>query len=289
MKIIVVTIYTLIVLIFSNHSWAIDLQPGDIVAPTPGLNLIQLSYLTSEFGDRYVQGNKQPIDARIQVSQFLVRLGRSFEVADMPSFFYLQTPVGYVHPENDLSAYKGDDGVGDTSMLFALWPYTNRATKTYFAVGAYLTVPTGSYDNKRLFNMGSNRYQAALQVGYQRPVFDNLDWSAAIDTIWFGDNDDYSIKKYRREQGPLYTAQTALRYGINASYALAATYFYTAGGETAVNSIDMHDDIKLQRYQLSLMGYYSFGILTLQYGQDVKTDNGFIEDSRWIVRYTKIF
>ena len=87
----------------------------------------------------------------------------------------------------------------------------------------------------------------------------------------------------------LYTAQTALRCSITPTYAVGATYFYTTGGETTVNAINQHDTTKLQRFQLTATGQYTFGRLTLQYGRDLKTDNGFIEDSRWIVRYTKLF
>lgn len=273
----------------SNPTYAIDLQPGDIVAPKPDLTLVQFSYLSGSFGHYYAHGTKNPINTKIENSQFLVRLGRSFEIADHPAFFYAQTPIGYTHPENALSPLRGDSGIGDISMLLAVWPYVNRETKTYFGLGTYLTLPTGSYDNNRTFNLGENRYKSALQAAYQTPIVDDLDWSAAIDALWFGDNNDYLSGHFKREQNLLYTAQTALRYSITPTYAVGATYFYTTGGETTVNGINLHDTTKLQRFQLTATGQYTFGRLTLQYGRDLKTDNGFIEDSRWIVRYTKLF
>jgi hypothetical protein len=276
-------------LLVSNQTYAIDLQPGDLVAPPPDLTFAQLSYLSSSYGHRYIQGTKQLSNSKIEVSQFLVRLGHSFEIADYPVLFYAQTPIGYTHPERALSPNEGDSGVGDTTMLLAVWPYSNRETRTYWGVGGYLTVPTGSYDNNRLFNMGGNRYQSALQTGYQTPLLDSLDWSAAIDALWSGDNNNYSPGHYKREQNILYTAQTALRYSINPTYAVAATYFYTVGGETTVDGANKHDATSLQRFQLTAMGHYGFGRISLQYGRDLKTDNGFIEDNRWILRYTKRF
>lgn len=274
--------------LFSNQAYAIDLQAGDLVAPPPDLVLEQVSYQSSSYGDQYIHGIKNS-GPKIETSQFSVRLGRTFEIADYPALFYAQAPVGYTHPEGTLSSNKGDAGIGDTSMLLAIWPYSNRKTRTYWALGGYLTVPTGSYDNNRALNMGGNRYQTALQTGYQMPLLDSLDWSAAIDALWSGDNNDYLPGHYKREQNVLYTAQTSLRYNINPTYAVAATYFYTTGGETTIDASNKHDTINLQRFQLTAMGHYSFGRISLQYGRDLKTDNGFIEDSRWILRYRKGF
>ncbi len=275
-------------LLVSNQTYAIDLQAGDLVAPPPNLSLEQFSYQSSSYGDKYVQGIKKAGKPKVEISQFLVRLGRSFEIADYPALFYAQAAVGYTHPEGTLSSYKGDAGIGDTSMLLAIWPYSNQDTRTYWALGGYLTVPTGSYDNSRAFNMGGNRYQTALQTGYQTPILDSLEWSAAIDAVWSGDNNDY-LSGHKREQNVIYTAQTGLRYNINPTYAASATYFYTTGGETTIDASNQQDTINLQRFQLTAMGHYSFGRISLQYGRDLKTDNGFIEDSRWILRYRKLF
>ncbi|MDO9365169.1 MAG: transporter [Methylotenera sp.] len=275
---------------------AIDLQPGEIRAPKAGLNIVQLSYQVSERGNKYTYGDKQAGEPEIHAAQFQVRVGRSFEIADSPALFYVQTPMGYTHPDGALSkipsAREGDSGVGDTSFLLAIWPYANREKKTYFALGAYLTLPTGSYSNDRRFafqNMGQNRYSSALQTGYQAPIVGALSWQGAIDAVWFGDNNDRGPTHATYSQKVLYTGQTGLRYDFNSSYAVGATYFYTTGGETSLNGVNQDDVTRLRRYQLTGIANYAFGRITLQYGGDIKTENGFIEDSRWILRYTKPF
>jgi hypothetical protein len=273
----------------ANQAFAIDLQPGEIRALPPDATLLMLSYQQSERGNRYLHGDKQTGNPEVQSSQLQVRLGRTFEVAEHPAIFYVQTPIGYVHPEGSLSGIDGDSGVGDTSFLLAFWPYANHETKTYFAVGAYLTTPTGSYDHERIFNMGQNRYSTALQAGYQAHLFGSLSWMAALDTVWFGDNDAFGANRNTLEQKPLYTSQVALQYAINPQYSVAAAYFYTVGGETSINGIRRDDLTQLQRYQLTGAANFSFGRITLQYGGDLETENGFIEDSRWILRYTKLF
>jgi hypothetical protein len=140
--------------------------------------------------------------------------------------------------------------------------------------------------------MGANRYQSAIQAGYQTPIYKNIEWSAAFDTLWSGDNRDYFLVTGAHtymEQGPLYTLQTALRYTFNATYAAGLTYFYTEGGDKTINGIANHLPIELQRYQLTLTGQYSFGRLTFQYGEDIHAENNYKEDQRVIFRYTKVF
>ena len=131
-------------LIFSvllQEAHAIDLQPGEVKAPRPNINLVQYSYILSERGNQYQHGEKQPTRTSIQSSLFVVRLAKSFQLGQMPAFFYLQTPMGTIQADGfpQLSGLRtdGDTGVGDTSLAFAVWPYSNHKTGTYFGVGAY--------------------------------------------------------------------------------------------------------------------------------------------------------
>jgi hypothetical protein len=278
----------------SGLALAIDLQPGDLVAPPPDLNLIQVSYQASRRGDLYVNDRKISDQTELANNQFQLRYSHTFETASLPSVFYIQTPIGYSHPEKALTAipfnYRAESGVGDTSMLYAFWPYANRETKTYWGLGGYLTVPTGYYDaSNGAINMGANRFSTALQTGVQMPVTAGLDWMAALDAVVFGDNYRFGPLKKKLEQEVLYTFQTGLNYQINAQYNIAGAYFYTVGGETSQNGVAMGDETEIQRYQLTLAAKFSFGRLVLQYGSDLKTKNGFYEDSRLILRYVTTF
>lgn len=90
-------------LFLSFHVHAIDLQPGEIVAPPAGLNLVQGSYLMSERGDRYVNGRRdrtQLTNTQLSAHQLQLRYVHTFETFKMPSLVYVQTPMGYVQPES---------------------------------------------------------------------------------------------------------------------------------------------------------------------------------------------
>ena len=269
---------------------AIDLQPGEITAPAAGLRYVQLSYQSSERGDLYANGQKTSSGRQIASELTIVRAGYAFEMANYPALIYAQIPNGSVTPGGTIAALPGDSGMGDTSLAWALWPYANRDTGTYWAVGAYLTLHTGSYEaSRKTINMGSNRLSSALQTGYQVELTPSTQWMTAFDTVWYGTNSDYDVTHQTLEQKRLNTLQSSLRYEFNRRYSVAAARFYTYGGETSLNGVSKNDQTILSRYQISASANLDFGRLSLQYGEDMKTQNGYIEKSRWILRYTQLF
>jgi hypothetical protein len=270
---------------FSMSSWAIDLQPGDATAPPPGLRSVQFSYLNAE---RVGASN-----ARIDQTQVQFRYIQSFELNNQPALFYLHTGTGKTEPVGPLSLIApADNGMIDTTLVLAYWPYVDRASKTYVAVAGYLISPTGSYSSNRIFNMGENRYRWAGQIAYQTRIAPDLDWMAAFDTLWFGKNDESRSLLNTLgtlEQKALYSAQTGLLYKLNSTYSIAGAYFYTEGGETVFSGSAQNNSVKSHRYQLSGIGNYSFGRLTLQYGQDIDNNATFEDKHRVFLRYTKFF
>lgn len=273
-------------LLFLKHAAAIDLIPGEIIAPVAGTKQFLLSYQLSERGDYFKNNSRFLTGPKIETKQLQVRAGYAFDIYNLPAFFYTQLPVGTIEPSGTLSNRVGDSGIGDTSFLLAIWPYSNRETGEYLGVGGYLTLPTGSYEPKRTFlNMGANRTSSALQIGYQRSLVPKLEWMSAVDGIWFGKNDDYSIIHATLKQKNLYNFQTGLRYVINDRYSLAAVHFYSQGGETNINGVDSNDATSLKRWQITGAGMFDFGKITVQYGRDFETKSGYIENSRLIIRY----
>jgi hypothetical protein len=283
--------------LYSPAIYAIDLQPGEIAAPPPGINLIQLNVISSQRGDAYQAKQKVSDATKLVSNQFQLRYIHTFETADLPSVVYVQTPLGYVHPEKALSTvYNNQSGLGDTTMVYAIWPYANREEKKYWGVGVYLTLPTGQYEAANgLINMGGNRYSYALQTGYQIELLPNLNWIAAVDAVWFAKNNEYfanqlATQQQTLKQEVLYTAQTGFSYDLNRQYSVAAAYFFTQGGERVLDGVDVaNSETRVHRYQLSATSRFSFGQVMLQYGNDLSTKNGYIENRRVIVRFIKPF
>lgn len=209
-------------------------------------------------------------------------------VTYLPTSMFKHLSLKYQHL-GCVASYSTNSGAGDTTFALALWPYANRESEKYVGLASYLTVPTGTYNSQQKLNAGDNRYKWALQAGYEQAIYKNINWMSAIDAVWFGENDDHATTHKTLKQKALYSAQTAAIYKFNSTYSVAAGYFYSVGGLTSLNGESQNDMTQSHRYQISGIATLPIGRLILQYGQEVKTRNGFIEDSRWIVRYSKYF
>ena len=268
---------------------AIDLQPGEIKAPIGSFYAAQISYLYVDKGDKYTHGVKKSDSSNINQNAMLLRLGHAFEINQTPAYIYAQS--SFNHMENkDLpgSPNANSNGIGDTTIAFALWPYANREKDEYFGVAGYVLLPTGDYDRNRTINIGSNIYQGAIQAGYQKRLSSNVNWMIALDTVLSGDNNQY-LGNYKLEKDPLYNFQTGLQYIFNPTYSMSLVYFYAVGAESTLDGLDQGDITKIHRYQLTGQANYSFGRLTLQYGSEFANENGYIEDHRLVARYTLKF
>jgi len=278
-------LYVIALAMMSNISFAIDLQPGEIKAPVGTFNAAQMSYVYVEKGDKYTHGSKTSSTSNIKQNAFLLRLSHAFEINQIPAIVYAASSIN--HLENrDIpnAANTNSNGIGDTTLVFALWPYVDRAKEEYLGLATYLTLPTGEYDKNSAVNIGSNVYQTAFQAGYQRKLIDNVNWMSALDVVLAGDNKQF-LGNNKLEKDPLYNFQTGLQYVFNPTYSASVGYFYTVGGESTVNSIDQGNINKIHRYQLTGQGIYNFGRLMLQYGSEFANENSYIEDHRLIARY----
>ena len=275
---------------------AIDLQPEDGVAPRVDVNFLQFGYTNSQRGDYYVNGNKRSSITEVDLSQAHVRLARTFEWSGRPSAAYIQVPYGSINTKN-AGALDAPSGTGDLVMMLATWPYVNVEKHEFFGVAGYLFLPTGDYDMKYTknavnTNLGENRYRGSLQAAYHQRIFRNIGWQVAFDTTWFGDNDEFlnaSANQVELSRKPLYAGQTSLSYRPIPNLGIGVSYFYTAGGETRKNGVEDNNRVAVHRYEFT--GFYQFPThrITLQYGGDIKTENGFKEDRHVIVRWTQYF
>ena len=278
----------------SSHALAIDLQPNDIVAPTPDRTAISISYVNAQNTTLYVNNVPTGASPNLESNLGIVRLGHTYTIGSLPAVSYVQVGGGTLSPDGSLSAYPASQGMTDTTIATAIWPYANHTTRTYFGVAAYLSLPTGEYSSTKAFNLGNNRYSQALQLGYQRPITKSVDGAFAFDTVWYGANSQCaaacsSATNLQFTQKPLYSSQIGPIYRINQTYTVAATYVYVTGGETAFNGIERNNTVVTQRYFVSGVAYTKIGRFMLQYGNDIAIMNGFMESRRLALRYTKSF
>jgi hypothetical protein len=278
--------------------WGIDLMPNDIIAPSPDKNYVKVSYYdtknTTYYNNGSVVSSKPYGSPVIDNPNALVRVTRTYSVADLPAASYVQLPYGSITPSGSLSNYPGTTGTGDLGLATAIWPYSNHETRTYFGVAGYLMLPTGSYSSQQTLTMGGNRYISDLQIGFQKPIIEKIDGMIALDTMWFGGNSQCaaacnSPTNTSLTQKPLTTLQLGPIYNINQMFTVGATYLYVSGGATLFNNAYQNNVINTQRFLLSGLAYTELGIFSLQYGRDMEIKNGFIQTKVLQLSYTKGF
>jgi len=290
------SVTALLVAALLRPAQAVDLLPTDVIAPPPGITTVQLSYLSSRRGDLYRDGVRQRLDTRLTVDQLQLRVGRAFAWRAHPSFAYAQLAERHLEPGGALSSLERGSGLGDLTLVLATWPYADRENGRYAAVAGYVILPTGSYDARRTLslntNPGENRYQAAVQAGYSHRLGSRGKVMTAFDVQWFGDNDAYRRGAGRigtLEQHLLYNWQVAFSYTPAARLTLGLSYFYSQGGASRIDDAPWGGALRMHRYALTGLIKLPFGSLILQYGGDLKNDNGLFEDQRFAIRVLTIF
>lgn len=273
---------------------AIDLQPNDIVAPLPNKNYVTISYLNTENATLYKNGSSVSANPVIDTQSAILRGARTYSLGDLPAVTYLQVPYGTVRPAGSLSGASGDTGIGDLTIATAIWPYHNRATRTYLGLAGYLTSPTGNYSSQRAFNVSENRFRTDIQLGFQMPISNSVDAMIAVDTMWFGGNSQCAsacglTSNASLTQKPLTTTQLGPIYRINQIFTVGASYLYVAGGATSINNNYMNNVANTQRFLLSGQAHTSIGRISLQYGRDMEVKNGFIQNRLLALRLMKDF
>lgn len=102
-------------------------------------------------------------------------------------------------------------------------------------IGASLTVtaPTGDYDNDRIINLGTNRWQLRPAFGAIVPVTDTVLFEAEAAVWWFQDNDDFIGTT--REQDPVFSLQAHFIKRFAPGYWISANATYYNGGRSSVD------------------------------------------------------
>lgn len=279
-------------------AWAIDLQPNDIVAPLPNKNYVTITYFNTENSTLYRNGSSTTgapyANPVIDTQSAILRGARTYSLGELPAVTYIQLPYGTVRPAGSLSGLSGDTGIGDLTIATAIWPYHNRATRTYLGLAGYLISPTGSYSSQRVFNSSENRFKTDVQLGFQTPITSSVDGMIAVDTMWFGGNSQCVTACGLTSNGsltqkPLTTTQLGPIYRINEIFTVGASYFYVAGGATSINNNYLNNVVNTQRFLLSSQAHTPIGRVSLQYGRDMEIKNGFMQTRVLVLRLMKEF
>ena len=122
--------------------------------------------------------------------------------------------------------------------------------ETIVGMGLAIRLPTGSYMDDKLINLGENRYAFRPQLGV---VHTRGRWTAELTTeaAFYTDNDDF-FNGGTREEKPLYIVHGHLIYDISPGWWVGASVGYDYGSESRVNGVDKDDRRQNTAFALNL-------------------------------------
>ncbi len=235
-----------------------------------------------------IQGSD--IDVNLGVLQYI----HTISVGGKQAALFGVLPFGEVKGSIDLpgSTFSGrSSGIGDFQLgsIFGLIGTPALPIKEYstlqpgFTLGVLgkLFIPTGEYDDNKLFNLGANRW--AVQIGVPMTYYlgtsfidpSLLTFELLPSVFLYGDNDDLSNAN-TREQDPLFNLEEHITWNLNKMIWFSADALYTYGGETTTDGVKGRDT----QSAFFLGGTVNFTLsrsvsLQLSYGKTVsRNDNG---------------
>lgn len=267
-----------------------DDDPRDYIAAPPGTNVLAVYYKHITGHNAYNDGDKVGGNKNLYMNIGILR-----------PIFYTNIGSFTINPQALIpfgdASLDGEDvggvelatsGLGDPVFAATLWLINNTASKTWFGITPFITVPLGEHDKDDVLNMGNNRWAFKGECGFVKGFGDfYVDLVGNVE--FFTDNKDYTSVDLTLEKDPVYTLETHLSYDINDSFFISADYYYHNGGETTVAGIEQEDEQNDHTAQLTLglkpVPKYQF---LIQYGQDIKVENG-VKENTFGLRMLYIF
>jgi hypothetical protein len=270
---------------------AADAQPFDFVTAPAGTNLALLYYAygnSTEYKDS--QGDKVP-GSSLESNIIIARYVRYFELGGMTADVNVIQPFGGFNDVkiggNDLS--HEDFNIGNTTLVFTIWPVNNTEKQIYFGIANYLNMPTGSYDSDQSVNLGDNRWSFTVQPALHAKVYDKISVDLVGDITVYADNNDAAPNSGRLSQDPSFTRIGWLNYSFTPATAASIGVSYTYNGEEELDGVNLGDSYVTKiRAAVSTFVTPTIQVL-LQVDHDVDVKNSFSQDFGGMIRLLKVF
>jgi hypothetical protein len=125
----------------------------------------------------------------------------------------------------------------------ALEPEEFGREPRHTVVGVSLTAvpPLGAYDERRLVNLGYNRWAFKPEIGISKPL-NRWTLEGYVGAWFFTTNDDYYPGEARKSQAPILSLQGHLGYALTRRSWLALNATWFGGGHTRVDGIGSPDE-----------------------------------------------
>jgi hypothetical protein len=285
----------LVSLTFSFSANAIDVDPGDYTALTPGTNLFLAYYQHAERDKLYANGRQTAGNYKLDSDVGIFRFVHFTEIGGYTIDPQILLPFGKLTPGGDSFAAVGSNsGAGDPILAATLWLVNKPKERSYFGITPFLYVPIGNYDKDKGLNIGENRWKLVLQAGLIAPLGEKWTLDVLGDTTFYGNNNEYRVggvgadRKLQQEQS--YQFQTHLRHHLSDALSVGVTYGHLAGGNQKVDGASQDNPARTDYFRLN--GSYFINPKTQilgSIGKDIGVENGFRENGRINIRLLTVF
>lgn len=286
-----------VVLISSSavYSAEVSTDPGDVSPLPPGVNLGLVYYQHASRDAYYSDGNKLDSKNKLDTDIALLRFVHYTKIGSFLINPQLIIPLGSVNlKDNSLGlpfSSKTASGIGDPLVGASLWLWQNQENKESIEVTGFVSFPLGKYDYANgPINLGENRWKAITHIGYSRAIFNSLQLDIIGEFSKYGENDKYISNGIKKEQKSAQSLMMHFKYSIDQSSHFALSYYHDFGGETTINGIEQNDKMNNSRWLATYAKFIEPTIqLQAQFGQAIKVQNGFEENTRINLRLLKVF
>jgi hypothetical protein len=172
-----------------------------------------------------------------RTSNFLIQLPYSHGVA---SGLFNDEPVNQDFSAfGDLSATLNINLKGAPTLDREKYMAFRADPQTIVGASLKLVFPTGQYDKDRLVNVGANRWAGRLKIGTVLILKPSWLLELAASAWYFGDDDDFVTGK--KEQAPVYSAETSLIKRIRPGLWASLDVTYYVGGQQTIDGTPLKD------------------------------------------------
>jgi hypothetical protein len=269
-----------------------DVFPSDYIAlPDGSLNLTY--YLSHREQDGPYKHGHKLFDGRLNTNLAAIRISHHHQIGNDYTFAPIAV-LSWANSESSdgvLSKLIGEraSGLADLRLGGSFWIHQDRKNQQFAAISMIASLPTGSYQQDRILNIGENRWKWTLGGGLIWPLGDRWLIDAIPEVTWYGDNNDY--KGNRKLEQDVSTALTGyLRFLITPQFQLITGAQINRGGATKINEVDQNNAPNNTRLSLGLL------YLTpekqqwqLRYSHDAAVDNGFLTADELTLRYALVY
>jgi hypothetical protein len=281
---------------------ALDYQPFDWVPAKPGVNVVMGYYEYGKYNEysNFLTGTVT-YDTNLDSSIGVLRYLHYGAIAGHAYVLDLVVPFGTLSNGKIGGEPLGSaSGVADPIASVGFWFINEPDRRRYLSAAVFVSLPIGSYDQRRPLNLGANRWQTDLQVDFTQGFLDKFTIDVSGDWISYGNNNEAGTGSQSLSQDATYGAYAWLSYDVTSTLrramptaiqaSLSIGYAGTFGGVQRLDGVPTGAKTDEQQIRLSYSQFITpswQGVLSVSH--DVTASGQFKQNFGLLLRVAKLF